>query len=342
MACSRSRHEASEPLETSPRHETAERSDGGVDAAGSMGGDLGVISVDQALYRIVYEPAVEENGPSAASAPSRTTNRAHGIDPEGRQWVVIDLDARHVSRRVHLVNEPSDLCVCPEYNRLFIVSEDAISELTLDDGELVRTIAWDARTTTDRTDAEVHYHIRCAGDRVFLVDGRNDLGLWELALDDMPRFVDRSAIVVGVDDLAIATDETLYFRAGNRIQGDTVWRVDMTEWRHMDVSQFVSNARETDRPLVLAERSGVIGAGRGLFDAFNLQVTLFTFAEGETVLAMDDENEVLATDRAVYGLLDQRKLVAASTPSATIAFFDRDGLLYFWDPTDQALHVQAP
>ena len=170
---------------------------------------------------------------------------AYGLDSANRRIARIDLATGSVKYRT-VPQNPNAACVAQDRGMLYVVNSGStfIGEYDLTDLTLIRNIPWPAPTYN--FDPDVHYHVYCGAERLYVVDANWAPGLWTIEnLDGCPTAVDHSVPVsktsggFGVGDLVLSDDETEFYfweqygwSAGN--VSTAVDRVATTDWSTKD------------------------------------------------------------------------------------------------------------
>ena len=114
-----------------------------------------------------------------------------------------------------------------------------MSELELSTLEKIRDIAWTAPTWGGFDSGEGHYHVRCAGSRIYLVDATWEPGLWFVDVSAQDPEAVEVPEVTGVGDLVLTEDGSqLYYvqRVGwsAGFAGSDISRVEVDTWALLD------------------------------------------------------------------------------------------------------------
>jgi hypothetical protein len=238
---------------------------------------------------------------------------------------------------------------------VFVVNTGStiVSQHALDSLDLVGQFDWGAPTYAHN---EVHFHIHCGKDRLYLVDGMWAPGLWTIEdLDGTPTTVDRTEMVAGVGDLALSDDESsLYlwyqYGWGAGLAGTSVKRFSIPDFTLLDETDegysdgFYRDPLDT--PILLDESRGVVLAKNRLLDPLNLNRVIFTITSPrdrstdgaeENAYAADFVRGRFATKKNVYSLDDIVSIRSISRPDASQLLFDRNGRLYFLETAQNSL-----
>lgn len=302
------------------------------------------IALSGKVSRLRYEPS---------------SHIAYGLDFANRKVVRIDLGSGMLQVN-SVVQVPNDLCVDSNRKRLFVVNKKSsiISVLDLETLMLKREITW---TPMDSGPDETHFHIECARDKLYVVDGAWQPGLFTVEnLDtDAPTVTDRTPLVSSVGALTLnAAQDTLYYwtqigwSAGDL--NTAVRRVNAADFSVSDTSTVTTSqgfVRDpVDAPILLDETRKLLFAKNMIFDALNLGKVIYTLpgkvnvgslqGAPENTYALSIEKGLIASHKFVYKL-DRYDIVAPTyTKHADQMFFDRDGLLWFLTTSAGKLEAQ--
>ena len=276
----------------------------------------------------------------------------YGIDSVNRRLVRIDLVSEEVTY-ASVVQVPHALCVDVTRESLFVVNSGStiVSRHALDSLDLVAQFDWGAPTYEHD---DTHFHIHCGKDRLYLVDGMRDPGLWTIEdLDGMPMAVDRTEMVSGVGDLALSNDETslyLWYQSGwsAGLTRTEVKRFSIPDFALMDETGVTDGFYRDplDTPILVSESRGVVLAKNRILDPLNLERVIFTITSPrdrsidgaeENAYAADFERGRFATKKAVYSLDAIVSILSISRPNASQLLFDRSGRLYFLETAQNRL-----
>ncbi len=290
------------------------------------------IELSDTLSRLAYDP---------------DAHVAYGIDRLQRSLCRVDLDSEEVSC-VDVVQRPDDLCVDAARGRLFVVNKGSsiITAHDLEDLSLLGELTWNP---VDSGSSETHFKIYCTQERLFVVDGAWQPGLWTIdALDaEQPVVTNQTSLVSGVGGLVtddgngeLYTWKQVGWGAGSSSTSVTRFTLpDLLRVDETDDSYSEGFVRDPlDAPVLLDEARGLIFAKNRVFDRANLLRTVYTLPGGsdrwsasrENAYALDSSRGLFATKNYVYDIDTFRVVAMTLAPNASQLFFDRDGRLRFF------------
>jgi len=299
------------------------------------------IDLEGAIFRVVYD---------------REAHIAYGLDAVNRRLSRIDLNTDRVEYH-DVVQVPNDACLDAGRGSLFVVHKGSsfITEYDLPDFSVVREIEW---PLTDWGASTTHFHLYCAPDRLYAIDGAWDPRLYTVDGLGMDEPVVTSRSVAGVGALVVnaaATDFYYWYQYGWNAGtlNTSVRRIAADSFMLRDETSATTSQGFTrdplDAPILLDETRGLVFAKNHIFDAENLTRVEYTlpgavdtfYGAQENAFALDAQRGLLATRNHVYEL-DRYSVVADTlADDAEQMFFDRDGLLWYLQLSLGALESQA-
>jgi hypothetical protein len=302
-----------------------------------------VIALKGKVSRVAYDP---------------TSNVAYGIDAANRRLARIDL-ALGAATYADVVQVPNDVCVDAKRGRLFVVNKGSsfVSEYGTSDLKSVLDIPW---AGMDWGPTDTHFKIYCAPDKVYVVDGAWQPGLFTIeGLDGAtPVVTDHSAQVMGVGGLAFnasATDLYTWSQVGwsAGLINTSVHRLGAADLSEADVT--ATNIQDfsrdpLDAPILFDETRELVFNKNKIFDATNLSKVIYTLPSAfdvfdgatENAYALDAAHGLLASKSYVYDLTRYDVVAPTLDPSADQLFFDAAGTLWFLSVANGTLSAQSP
>jgi len=298
------------------------------------------------------------------------SNMAYGVDAANKRIAFIDLAKKTLVTYLDLIYVPSDLCIDSKRGQMFIVNTGSsfISAYDLNSKQLVKNISWPAPTYANAFPGDdVHFHIACQTDRLFVVDANWSPAPWIIPLDGVSKPVGFFEKAQGngdgtgrsIGDFVFTENENEFYywkqygwNAG--IANTSVYhvRIDDTKITELSTSangSFAGNRDPRDTPIFYDARSRRIITKVFVLNAGNLMQTIYKFPydsyyinKNEDLYAVDWEHGLAVSKRNIYSLDTYNVIKPVPIPNKDAYFFDGQGTLYVLDNKTLALYYVNP
>lgn len=271
-------------------------------------------------------------------------NKGFGIDAANKKLVIIDLKAKVIEREVRLTYKPSDLVVVNDKDRIFIVNEGSsfITEMKLSDFSLVKNIPWEA----PHIDRYHHFHIKYLDNKLYIVDGSWEPGLWRIDLTSY-KVEDLTTQVSKIGDLVFSSNGNQLFYwhqygwdagwAGSNIYKYAVSGSGFSLIDQTDIGYPKMSRDPLDAPILLLENKNLIIAKKYVLNMNNLKQIYYTFSE--EIYAVDPQHRYVVGKENIYDLEYYDVLIATPKQNADQYYFDKDGNLHMLVNSEKKLYI---